>query len=657
MIATTTSPQPPSPPMPDANTQVDVSPVGRRFSVILAAMLAAGLVVRLLILQEYLAENPMAGNPTIDAATYWNWADRIAHGHITQDTPFFSAPLYPYLLGILRALGGTLTSVYVLQIAMDLTTAVLLAWFARRRFGSGVGLLAAGIFLLLQEPASFSLRVLSGSLHLLLVTLTWGLMAFAPNAPTLLRRAGLGIALGLLCLSYPPALLLVLAVGPWLFWQSRRRLADLARAAVPVGVAALLIAPATLHNHRASGEFFLIQALSGVTLRLGNQPGADGVYHPIRGISMSREYMLLDAGRVYQQATGNPPSWSDTDAHFRKLSYDYWRSDPARAVKLAARKAYWFLTGRNYGDICQPNAEIAAGLADWLRLAPVQTAWLIGPGLVGLAFLLRHPIRHAPEWLMFSLPLLVVAVFWYSPRYRLPAVPVLTVAAAWALAGLGQWRVRRARGIAALLGLAAAVALCFVNRAVGFDPPMARDVAIALVRKGDYAGANAMLQDMLRRQPDFPPALSALAYCRHMEGRLPEAYETYHEALALDPSDTITRGLLGALLVKMQRWAEAERELRIVLAATPEGPEDRFNLGVALTAQGKYEEARPHLEYAVKAAPRDVRFLHGMGVFYARQGQSAAAAEWFRRALEIDPSHQKSQNDLQRVLQQPKPPP
>jgi len=223
MIATTTSPQPPSPPMPDANTQVDVSPVGRRFSVILAAMLAAGLVVRLLILQEYLAENPMAGNPTIDAATYWNWADRIAHGHITQDTPFFSAPLYPYLLGILRALGGTLTSVYVLQIAMDLTTAVLLAWFARRRFGSGVGLLAAGIFLLLQEPASFSLRVLSGSLHLLLVTLTWGLMAFAPNAPTLLRRAGLGIALGLLCLSYPPALLLVLAVGPWLFWQSRRR--------------------------------------------------------------------------------------------------------------------------------------------------------------------------------------------------------------------------------------------------------------------------------------------------------------------------------------------------------------------------------------------------------------------------------------------------
>ncbi|MBN1510902.1 MAG: tetratricopeptide repeat protein [Phycisphaerae bacterium] len=622
----------------------------------LIGLCLVALVFRIAILREYLAENPVANNPTIDAATYWNWADRIAHGQFAQDTPFFSAPLYPYLLGLLRALGGTLISVYVLQIGMDLVTAILLALFTRRRFGSGVGLLAAGIFLLLQEPASFSLRVLSGSLHLLLVTATWGLMALSTNAPRLPRRVGLGITLGLLCLSYPPALLLVPAVGLWLFWQSRRRLADLARATVPVGIAVLLIVPATVHNYRASGEFFLIQALSGVTLRLGNQPGADGVYHPIRGISMSREYMLHDAGRVYQQATGNPPSWAATDAYFRKLGYDYWRSDPTHAIKLAARKAYWFLTGRNYGDICQPNAEIAAGLADWLRLAPVQTAWLIGPGLVGLAFLLRHPIRHAPEWLMLGVPLFVVVIFWYSPRYRLPAVPVLTVTAAYALAGLKQWRIRRARGIAALVGLAAAIALGFVNRAVGFDAPMARDVAIALVRKGDYAGANEMLQDILRRQPDFPLALSALAYSRHMEGRLAEAYETYHRALALDPSDTITRGLLGALLVRMQRWTEAERELRIVLAATPEGPEDRFNLGVALTAQGKYKEARPHLEYAVKAAPRDVRFLHGMGVFFARQGQHAAAAEWFRRALEIDPSHQKSQNDLKRVLQKSGPP-
>jgi Flp pilus assembly protein TadD len=623
---------------------------------ILAAMLAAGLVLRLLVLQEYLVENPMAGNPTIDAATYWNWADRIAHGQIIQDTPFFSAPLYPYLLGLLRALGGTLTSVYVLQIAMDLTTAVLLAVFARRRFGPGVGLLAAGIFLLLQEPASFSLRVLSGSLHLLLVTVTWGLLALASDAPTLLRRVGLGIALGLLCLCYPPALLLLPTTGLWLFWQSRRQIVDLARAAVPVGVAAVLIAPATLHNYRASGEFFLIQALSGVTLRLGNQPGTDGVYHPIRGISMSREYMLHDAGRVYQQATGNPPSWSDTDAYFRTLSYDYWRSDPARAVKLAARKAYWFLTGRNYGDICQPNAEIAAGLADRLRLAPVQTAWLIGPGLVGLAFLLRRPIRHAPEWLMAAIPLLVVTVFWYSPRYRLPAVPVLTVTAAWALAGLGRWRGQRARGIAAVVGLVVVLALGFVNRAVGFDPPVSRDIIIALVQKGEFARAHEMIEDTLRKYPNAQPAHSAKGYALQMEGRHQEAYDVYRHTLQLDPSDVITRGLLGALLVRMRQWEEAELELRAVLQGTPEHVESRFNLGVVLVAQNRFEEARPHLESAVNAAPRDVRFMHGMGVFHARQGQFSLAAEWFRRALEIDPSHEKSQNDLERVLQKSGPP-
>ena len=62
----------------------------------------------------------------------------------------------------------------------------------------------------------------------------------------------LGAVLGLLCLAYPPAGILVVVVAPWLFWQSRRRFVDAVRAAVPVGLATIVIAPATIHNWYAS---------------------------------------------------------------------------------------------------------------------------------------------------------------------------------------------------------------------------------------------------------------------------------------------------------------------------------------------------------------------------------------------------------------------
>ena len=220
----------------------------RRFWLILGLICLVALICRLAILVEYTARNPLAASPINDAQTYWDWAERIAQGKLIQDTPFFSAPLYPYLLGLIRAAGGSLRLIYLLQILADLATACLLAYAARGRFGARVGLLAAALFLLLEEPASFSLRILTCSLQLLLLAITY-LLIFAQDAMTA-RRAGVSQAVTIpegtlsdsgtavswipailaallgsrwaLCLSYAPAILLVVAVVPWLYWQSGR---------------------------------------------------------------------------------------------------------------------------------------------------------------------------------------------------------------------------------------------------------------------------------------------------------------------------------------------------------------------------------------------------------------------------------------------------
>jgi len=129
-----------------------------------------------------------------------------------------------------------------------------------------VGLLAAALYLLLQEPASFALRVLMCTVQVLLVTSVYYLLLSVQRRPALGGLIATGGVLGLLCLTYPPAVMLAVAVVPWLFWQSPRRASDGLRAALPLAVAAVLIAPATIHNWRTGAGLSLVQAVSGVNL-------------------------------------------------------------------------------------------------------------------------------------------------------------------------------------------------------------------------------------------------------------------------------------------------------------------------------------------------------------------------------------------------------
>lgn len=602
------------------------------------------------MLREYLDEVPMAHTPANDAAVYWAWAERIAGGELTQDIPFFSAPLYPYLLGLLRALGGTLTTVYVVQELLSLLTACLLAWVCRDRFGPGVGLLSAGVFLALMEPASFALRVLACSLHLFLVTVTWALLVGVQRKASNWRRVAVGAALGLLCLAYSPALVLVLLVGPWLFWQSARRFADALRAAIPLGVAALVIAPATLHNLRASGNVFFIQALGGVTLRLGNGPGSTGTYTPIPNMSNYRARMLFDAARIYQNETGHPGSWKDVDAYFRDLAFSQWWSDPSRAVQLGMQKLYWFLTGRNYSDQCQPTDEIAVGLADWLgRLAPIPTPWLMGAGLVALLLMLRHPIRYGPEWMLFIVPLSTALLFFYFPRFRLPAVPILTVGAVWVVARAIRWRENWRLSVIVAPVLAASLLLGRVNQAIGFDRPMFRNVAMDLMTKGRLAEA----ENALRQMSDIGPALqiSAWALLRHLQGRTDGAYKLYRKAIELDPEDVFVRAQFGTLLLQLHRWEEALQESTEVLRTRPEELDARYCRAAALSGLERLDEAREEFEHGFRSEPDNRRWAEGLAHVLFCLGNSAEAERLLRDTIDQHGDSVTSQIELSRTLQ------
>jgi hypothetical protein len=105
----------------------------RRFWLYLAGLCIVALLFRLAILDEFLRKNPVAERPWMDAWVYWEMAGKLAAGGWSDGSPFLSAPLYPYFLGVIRTVGGDLLAVYVVQLVMHLATAVLIGWTARRR--------------------------------------------------------------------------------------------------------------------------------------------------------------------------------------------------------------------------------------------------------------------------------------------------------------------------------------------------------------------------------------------------------------------------------------------------------------------------------------------------------------------------------------------
>jgi tetratricopeptide (TPR) repeat protein len=580
----------------------------RYFIPALIGLCLTGLAIRCLILAGYCG-TPLAQHPINDARVYWEWAGDIAAGKLVLDHPFFSAPLYPYLLGGLRWLGGQLTSVYVLQMLADLAAVVLLGWTCRRRFGAGVALGAVALYLLLLEPASAMLRVLASSLHLLLVVAAWAALVYVQERQSWPRLLAAGAALGLLTVAFAPAILLLPMVAIWLFVLGDRKRESVVKALLPIAVAAVIVTPVTLHNWYAGGGLFPVQAGAGITLLQGNHATSNGSYTPIPGVSTSRDRMHLDTKNVYQQATGRQPNWADVDRYFRNQAFELWRSQPAKLIRLLALKSYMFVSARNYADIYEPTGEMAEGLNPRLRLAPLPLAWFIGPALVGLVLMLRKPGHYAPEWMFLLVPFAVVVTFFYSPRYRTPAIPIIVVMAAWTFAQGWQWRRRWPVLAAAVLALVVGMLQEPINKSFGFD------------------------------RPDRTKALKNLAYALRMEHRVDDAIAAYRKCLAIDPQDSETRTWLGEALAEAGRREEGIIELRRALDEQPEDTTLAVKLANSLLLLNRPAEAEPVLAAAALREPDNPLVLAMLANTKHRAGQNTAACEYFEQALQLAPDH------------------
>jgi predicted Zn-dependent protease len=178
-----------------------------------------------------------------------------------------------------------------------------------------------------------------------------------------------------------------------------------------------------------------------------------------------------------------------------------------------------------------------------------------------------------------------------------------------------------------------------IPRGVAYNDAQNR-IAIVLETGGDLAGALAVLRaqqhdggaDETAQRDSFEIEAEFLA--KHE--RKDEALVVYGRGLAFfDDDQTLLYGR-ALLLERMNRVAEAESDLRNIVAEDPQNADALNALGYTLADRtNRYAEAQALIEKALRLQPDSPAFLDSLGWVQHRLGRDAEALRNLRRAFSL----------------------
>ncbi|MFI5184581.1 MAG: ArnT family glycosyltransferase [Vicinamibacteria bacterium] len=408
----------------------------------LVVLTLAGLALRL----GFLALEPstaLAG----DEHTWTTWGAEVLPSGDVGFSPLrfrliFYPPAYPYFIGVTYTVFGSLMAVKVCQALVSAALIPAVGLLGRRTFGPPSGIAAATIVAFYPDLIWFSTHFWSETLFM--VFLWWSFeRLLAADAGRPRDAVAAGLLWGLATLTRETILYFLPVAALWLAWRSGRP--GVARGATLLLTASLVIVPWTARNWVVYGAFVPVSTSGALNLwqgnaRLSRQEVYDQ-YAAIHGRVEKYEHarrMGLEAIRDRQ------PGWI-----VEKLVGEmplFWEADSLALVHIK-RGAY--------GDVATWVGWAVATLVLVPYLAVLALfVWGVASSAVGrstvllLLFLAYYNAIH-------------VATHGFA-RYRLPAMPVVFVFAAWAFTELWAGRrtlsVRRA-AVAATLGLVLAASV------------------------------------------------------------------------------------------------------------------------------------------------------------------------------------------------------
>lgn len=406
----------------------------------LVALVALALALRLIWI-TYATADPTDGRFN-DSVFYHLIAAYLAEGG-SYTSPFtllptaHFAPGYSFFLaGLYWIFGPHITVAEIANAVLGASTVGVLYLLALWLFDSKTARIAATLLAVFPGQVLFASVLFSEPLFTFAFILAIVLMVAAGDRA---RSGGwywllaFGVAVGVAALIRGAGLsLLIVAPVYWaLSWRDWRT--SLGWSAVAVAVTVLVLLPWTVRNYRTMDSFLLITSSTGLNFWTGHHEGANG----------GDDVPLDSPLEAYGPRTREGGEVDINDAGYR-LGWRFARENPGEEL---------LLIGKRFRALYLDGDRIALDINDWWGerpsigsevnrvLRPFANGYYYVVLLIAAFALVRWWRRGGQGPL---LPLLVIAVltaghivlFFGSPRYHFPMIPLFCLLAAWALAAL-----------------------------------------------------------------------------------------------------------------------------------------------------------------------------------------------------------------------------
>jgi 4-amino-4-deoxy-L-arabinose transferase-like glycosyltransferase len=501
-----------------------------------AIVLLLGLIFYFLLILQYIRFSPYAHIPILDARSYWQLALDVAHNDRPLSSLTHSAPLYPlFLIACVYLLGPNIYAVYVIQLSLALITVLLIHQLWQQLFSPLHGFIAALLSLFYLPFVYYITKILPEILAIFMLT---GFLVIYTHRRLLDKPGGLillGLVAGLAIMVRSQFIAVVLPLLAILsFYRKPDPVTKLYRWRVPIVLACLILTllPIGLYNYHHTGGFSVTAPNGGITFYEGNNPEATGTYSSIPGISDDVNLQLKDMVEVASSHFGRPVTVWEADRYFWHKGLSYIKNNPADWLKLELRKIILLLNPKETFTIYDIYLERSKYLP-FLFVFPISWGIFLSLSLIGIFDI----IFIKKESIKNILPLIIVGI---------------------ALTGLllvffvlDRYRLLLLPVVA---GFAAhgAIALSKASRK--------RHLTLAVAGSGVLLVGIAAT--VMIKKPIAPGAWSNL----------------------------------GSILVRLERFSEAEAVLDKAIQTDPANPIVLNNMIAALLYQDKVEEALPFIE-------------------------------------------------------------
>ena len=150
-------------------------------------------------------------------------------------------------------------------------------------------------------------------------------------------------------------------------------------------------------------------------------------------------------------------------------------------------------------------------------------------------------------------------------------------------------------------------------------------LGVALMQGGDMLAAIESLQQADRLEPERPLTLMALGLALNNRKQYADAKRALVHALDLEPDSVDAVAALAEAEAGLGELAPAEDHARRALARANAHPTANLVMGIVLMKRERYADARDALEKAIAASPDSPAAHYQLSLAYARLGDEAAA--------------------------------